>query len=307
MLDDRQGGRGRNRVRRAFRPGLDGRADQALESRLLLSSATVTAETIPLNNTKNIQSRVAFGGKVTVIRDTDLELFDVDVIGAGRIRAQPMSGGRVRLILEGSDSLTQIAVNQESRRFRKGTAHEFPPRAGIGDHLLHIGEIKITSGKINAILAYQTADLSGPVVLAGTTPVDRIAFQALKPGASIVTGGDLNTFDVFNDLTLGGGPGITVGRDLNWMLIGGNLNVGPGSTFLVTRDVGLVPQLPKGSDPGGQGALIQGNMSVDPTGSFIVGSTVEALFLVDGTLSGANRVQIGFGGGNVLIRGGIVS
>jgi hypothetical protein len=55
-----------------------------------------------------------------------------------------MSGGRVRLILKGSDASTIIAINPMARKFHKGTAHDFPPRAGLGDNVLHIGEIKIT-------------------------------------------------------------------------------------------------------------------------------------------------------------------
>lgn len=312
MSDNCRGGRNRtwNRGRREFRPGLDGWADQALESRLMLSTASVSVRSlplgpVPLGSTKSIDARVAFGGKVAKIRDTDYELYNVTLIGPGRVRAKPASGGRAQLIVDGSDVNTLVAVNPESRQFRKGTAHIFPPRAALGDNLLHIGAIKVTSGKIGQILAYQTADLSGPITVAGTAPVDRIAFYALKPGSSIVTGGDLNTLNTFNDLAIGGGPGLAIGRDLNWTRVGGNLSIGAGSSFAVGRDIGLTSQPAKGSDPGGVGAHIGGNMSIAPTGSFIVSRSIQNLFLIDGTFTGASRAQVAFGGSNVFARGGI--
>lgn len=312
MSDNRQGGRNRNqkRDRRAFRPGLDGQADQALESRFMLSTASVSVQTlplgpVPLGDTTQIQARVAFGGKVAKIRDTDLELYNVDLLGNGRVRAVPMSGGRVELIVDGSDASTVIGVNPVGRKFHKGTAHIFPPRAALGDNLLHIGEIKVTSGKIGEILANQTADLSGPIVVAGTAPVDRIALFALKPGASIITGGDLNTLDVFNNLSLGGSTGIVVGRDLNWMQVGGNITIGPGSTFTVNRDIGLILQPAKGSDPGGQGARIGGNMSIQPGGSFVVGRSVQSPFVIQGAGTGFSRAQVAFGGSNIIAIGRI--
>jgi hypothetical protein len=141
-------------------------------------------------------------------------------------------------------------------------------------------------------------------VASATTAVDRIAFEAIAPGGSIITGGDLNTLDVFNNLTIGGGPGINIGRDLNWMMVGGNMTVENGSTFQVTRDIGLTAQLPKGSDLGGQGALVQGNLSVDATSSFIVGRSVDAPFIIDGSVTGASRFTFGVSGANeFVIRG----
>ena len=315
MSDNCQGGRNRDRDRkrdrRAFRPGMDGQADQALESRFMLSTASVSIQTlplgpVPLGNTTQIQARVAFGGKIAKIRDTDLELYNVDLLGNGRIRAMPMSGGRVELIVDGSDANTIIAVDPVGRKFHKGTAHIFPPRAALGDNLLHIGAIKVTSGKIGQILAYQTADLSGPITVVGTAPVDRIAFFSYKPGASIVTGGDLNTLDSFNNLSLGGGPGIAIGRDLNWMFVGGNLSIGAGSSFVVNRDIGLATQPAKGTDTGGVGAHIEGNLTIQPTGSFVVGRSIQNLFLIDGAFIGFNHAQVAFGASNVFARAGFL-
>ena len=301
MSQDRQSGR--RSGRRAFRPGLDDRMGGQLEARQLLSTVHALNNHDPvLQLQKNIAYHTAFGGKIAKIRDTDLELYNVVLTGTGSVRAKPMAGGRVMLIVEGSDASTVIAINPVSRQFRKGTAHEFPPGAGTGDHILHVGEIKVTTGIIGQILGYQTADLSGPINLPGNSPVDRIAFYAYKPGAAINTGNDLNTLDSFTDLNLGGGPG---GRDLNWVNIGGNLNIGAGSFFSITRDVGLTIQPAKGSDPGGAGGRVSGNMNVAPGASFTIGRALQSTFLVQGRTTGASQITIPFGASNFVSRGGV--
>lgn len=293
--------------RRAFRPGLDVRADLQLEARFLLSTASIASESSTFHETKNIQARIAFGGKIAKIRDTDLELYDVVVIGPGHVRASPMSGGRVKLVLDGTDASTIVAVNPSARHFRKGNAHHYPPGAKTGDKVLHVGDIQVSSGTIGQILAYQTAELDGKITALSTAAVDRIAFYSLQPGAAIVTGGDLNTLNAFKDLNIGGGPGISVGRDLNWLLVGGDLNVGSGSTFAVGRDIGLSIQAAKGSDPGGQGGLIKGNLNVSVGGAFKVGRAVDASIVVDGNITGANQITFGRPGSGTIIARGTVT
>ncbi len=103
---------------------------------------------------------------------------------------------------------------------------------------------------ISAINGYHTADLSGPLVVSGTQPVDRISFDALHPGASIVTGGDLNTLDVLNGINLNSGPGIVIGRDLNLINVGLDVNLSNGASIRVGRYLGLQPQPPKGTGNG---------------------------------------------------------
>jgi hypothetical protein len=293
--------------RRAFRPGVNLRSDLILESRLLLSMATVSIQGETFHKTKNIQARIAFGGKVAKIRDTDLELWDAVLIGPGHILAKPESNGRVMLILDKTDASTTLAINPSARHFRKGNAHHYPPGATTGDGVLHIGDIMVTSGTIGQILATQTAELDGVITAKSTAPIDRISFYSYQPGAGIITGGDVNTFDAFKDINLAGGPGISIGRDLNWMQVGGNLNVGAGSTFTVGRDIGLEAQSAKGTDPGGQGAHVEGNMTVEPGGTFVVGRSVDSTFLVDGFISGASRFTIPAGSGNFIARGGITA
>lgn len=290
--------------RRAFRPGLDVRSDLQLEPRLLLSTASVSAKSETFHKTKNIQARVAFGGKIAKIRDTDLELYDVVVVGPGHVLAKPMSGGRVMLELDGTTASTVVAVNPSGRHFRKGNAHHYPPGAKTGDGVLHIGDIKVNSGTIGEILGYQTAELDGTITAKSTAAINRIAFYSIQPGGSIITGGDLNALNTFKDLNIGGGPGISIGRDLNWLLVGGNVNVTSGSNFAVGRDIGLALQPPNGTDPGGQGGLIKGDFNVSTDSSFTVARTVDANVVIDGNLTGANQIHFGQpGAGTFIVRG----
>ena len=93
-------------------------------------------------------------------------------------------------------------------------------------HILNIGQITVNSGSIGAIDGFQTANLVGPLVVSGTTTVDRIAFNSIDPGASITVGGTLNTLDVLQGITLNTGTNsnITIGRDLNLLNVGGNID-----------------------------------------------------------------------------------
>lgn len=312
--------RGRRADRRAFRPGQDlgaGRAGRlALEPRLLLSSTRGSARVAAKAEivTGSIGLHTAFGGKILKVRDVDGEKYDVDITGGGIVTGRPMSGGRVKLIVAGSTADSILSINPSAVTRRVGTAHTLPVGLRHIDHLLHIGAIEITSGRIGQILGRQTADLSGPIVVSGTAPVDRITFAALKPGASITTGGDLNTLDTFGDLSIGGGPGITVGRDLNWLDVNGNLNIGAGSTFQINRDLGLTAQVAKGSDPGGQGAHVHGDFTIANGGLFQVGRSLDGTFIVDGNVTGAINSTTGnlsivipnlALGENFFVRGGI--
>src|SRR5581483_8565992 len=116
---------------------------------------------------------------------------------------------------------------------RKGYAHSFSYGMTNTSHLLNIGQIIINSGQIGAIEGYHTADLSGPLVVSVTTAVDRIAFEDLLPGAMIQTGGDLNTLDILNNVTLDRGPGIVIGRDLNLFNVGQNVSLSNGASIKV--------------------------------------------------------------------------
>jgi hypothetical protein len=169
----------------------------------------------------------------------------------GTVRAYAMSGGRVGIIIDGSTNQTEVDISPYPFHQRKGYAHSFAYGSTGQTHVLNVGQITVNSGVISAINAYHTADLSGPLVIAGNQAVDRLSFDALLPGASIQTGSDLNTLDVLNGVTLDRGPGIVVGRDLNLFNVGQDVNLSNGASITVGRFLGLTPQPPKGTATGG--------------------------------------------------------
>src|SRR5262249_45344624 len=201
-------------------------------------------------------------------------------------------------------------INPVPHQIRKNTAHDFPNGVAKHDGLLHVASVTVTTGLVNDILGYKTAELSGPVTVGNINPVDRIAFESLVPGATIRVGGDLNTLDIYDSATLTGpGTGIFVGRDLNlFNVLGGGLTLTDGAQIAVGRDLGLNPQPPKGTGQGANqlnnvlpsstnstntaaafplvGALVGGNVSVDPTSSISFGRTIQNYFWVRGSIIG---------------------
>ena len=201
----------------------------------------------------------------------------------------------VGLIFDGTTTQSELDISPYPLPRRKGYAHSFAYGATRQSHLLNIGQIIVNSGVISAINGYHTADLSGPLTLA-PPPVDRISFDALLPGASIYIGGDLNTLDVLNGITLVKGNTIDIGRDLNLINVGQNLDLSGGGSLIVHRFMGTTPQPPKGTATGsnflalnqalvGTGtttivpsltAYIQGNINLGTAGTFtVVGGIVE--------------------------------
>src|SRR5439155_21431901 len=100
------------------------------------------------------------------------------------------------------------------------------------------------------------------------------------------------------------GGQLRIGRDLNFLNVTGNVVVENGSTFAIDRDLGLIAQAAKGTDPGGQGGVIQGNLEVQPGGSFLIGRSIDAPFLVNGSVTGTSRIVVHAGAGNFQARGG---
>lgn len=281
MTDRGQGGRKTDA--RSFRPTLDG----TLEPRLLLSKGLVSIRA----QSRSIHAQVARGGQVSLIRDTDGELYNVNVVGGGTVRAEAMRGGRVRLIVDNTTSASTLSINSVKRPIVRGSAHTYPTiTTKKTDRLLHVGEIQIKSGLINQVLGYKTTELSGPLTISGTAPVERVAVFSILPGGAVNTGGDLNTLDVYNNATLSGGPGIEIGRDLNLLNVGGSLDIRDGSRLFTVRDIGLVTQAAKGTGSGGAGAVIQGNMNINPEGRLIIGRALQATFLVQGAINGVQRI-----------------
>jgi hypothetical protein len=291
--------------RRAFRPSLDGR----LESRLLLTGRTGSGVdpffmhpgTMTIN-----------GGQAVLVDTQDHQLFRISVSdGAFRsngptIRGHLRRDGSIDLTVYGSTVNTVLEVDpiEHPIRFQRDR-HVFPTGTMVHSGLLNIHSINVVTGNINSILGYQTAELSGPITSMGTTAIDRIALFSIEPGGSIQTGGDVNTLDIFQNATLSNGPGLIVGRDLNWLVVGGDITIDSGAAFATGRDIGLTNQPPKGSDLGGQGGTITGNIVVNPGGAFVVGRSIDALVGVKGSIFGASHIVIPNGGNNLVALGGI--
>ena len=152
-----------------------------------------------------------------------------------------MPNGEVGIIVDGSNDNTELTINPLPHPIRKGYAHSYAYGQSGVTHILNIGQITVNSGSIGAIEGFHSANLVGPLVVNGTTTVDRIAFNAIMPqpagsnfpGPSIFVGGTLNTLDVLQDITLTGTPAsattpdrhIAIGRDLNLLNVGGNIDL----------------------------------------------------------------------------------
>jgi hypothetical protein len=309
----------RDRVRRSrnFRPTLDGASSAlTLESRQLLASGRgrvallnnhnpttprgiplregTTPDNLPKSPRAYVQTGVANGGRAAAMIDTDGEVWIAHLVGGGVVRAKAAPRGQVDLILYGTSVVSDLTIDPSSSSFDEGTAHVIP--RGIGDHdsLLHIRNITVLNGKINSILGYRTADISGHIRVVGRNlpnpRVSRIAFYALRPGASIEVVGDLNTLEIFDAATLSGGPGIQVGRDLNWFNIGSTLTLEKGASITTGRDIGLTAQPAKGSGLAGRGGLITGDLIVGTGSTISTGRFIDAPIIVQGSSFGIDNL-----------------
>jgi hypothetical protein len=213
----------------------------------------------------------------------------------GTVRAYAMSGGRIGLILDGTTNQTELTISPEAKYQRKGYAHSFSYGMAAESGILNIGQITVNSGQLAAVEGFHTADLSGPLVIGGNQPVDRIALDALLPGASIQIGSDLNTLDILKGVNLNSGPGIIIGRDLNLLNVGQDLDLSNGASLKVGRYLGLVPQPPKGTGTGSN--FLSLNQSLVGTGT----STIVP------SLSGYIQGNINIGPGSVFAIGGFTN
>lgn len=209
----------------------------------------------------------------------------------GTVRAYAMAGGKVGLIIDGTTEQMALAVDPLPFAQRKGFAHSFAYGEGGRSHILNIGAINVTSGSIAQILAYHSADLSGPLSVGGSGTVDRIAFDALLPGAAIGVGGTVNTLDVLNNVDLSSGPGISIGRDLNLLNVGQNFNLSNGASLNVGRFLGLTPQPAKGSATGSN--ILTINQAQVGTGTAVNVPSVSAYILGDATLGTGSTIHVG--------------
>ncbi len=230
----------------------------------------------------------------------------------GVVRAYAMPGGRVGIIVDGSTPNTDLTINPIAQPQYKGFAKSFAYGEAGRNHVLNIGQITVTSGQIGAIEGYQTAILSGPLTAMGNTPIDRIALDALVPGASITTGGDLNTLDVLHGITLSGsGSDISIGRDLNLLNVGNGITLSNGANILIHRNLGLLSQPPKGTGTGSNvlslnyanvsnaitsvtipsvGSFVQGNVNISPGSFFGMAGLIYNTMYVEGSVNGYSRL-----------------
>ncbi len=280
---------GRRADRRTFRPTLDGR----LEARLLLSQLGRTP--LAATHVGAVRLFTANGGQTLRLITANADRFDLTLTGPGTIRGFPLSRGRVGLVVDGSTDLTQLDISPLAVAQRRGLAHDFPLGPRRRTVLLNIGSIEVTSGRIGSIAGYHTAKLSGPVTVAGTGRVDRIAFESLEPGAAILVAGELDTLDVLTNANISGGAGISVGRDLNSFSVGQNLTIRDGANITIERDLGLNLQPFKGTGPSGQGIAVQGNVTIAP------GSTIRIARDLVGNLTVLGNADIGASSGTPRI------
>ncbi len=233
----------------------------------------------------------------------------------GTVRVYAMPGGKIGIVVDGSTPNTELTINPLPQEQRKGYAHSYAYGQAGQTHILNIGQITINSGQIGAIEGFHTADLSGPLVANATNTIDRIAFDAILPGASIVTGGTLNTLDVLNGITLNTGTNIQIGRDLNLFNVGGNIDLSGGSQILIGRDLGPTLQPPKGTGTGSNvltlflstlsstttvsatlppevSAYLQGTINIAPGSAFVIGRAVDNAIYVIGDINGSSRIVI---------------
>jgi hypothetical protein len=218
----------------------------------------------------------------------------------GTVRAYAMSGGRVGIILDGTTAASELTISPLPQTQRKGYAHSFSYGMASVTHILNVGQITVNSGVIGAIEGFHTAELSGPLTFnaspqinSGTPAVDRLAFYALLPGASIVTAGDVNTLDILNGVNLTSGPGIVIGRDLNLLNVGQDLDLNGGASLDVGRFLATVAQPPKGTGTGSN--LLAQNQALVGTGTS--SSTQSLATYIQGNLNlgTGSSLKVNFG------------
>ena len=223
------------------------------------------------------------------------------VQAVGTVRAYPMPGNKVGLVVDGTTQNMELVIERLPFPQRKGYAHSFAYGQSGRSQELNIGSLNVTSGKISGILGFQTANLSGPLTVGGGGTVDRIALNNILPGGSIKVGGTLNTLDVFNNVDLSSGPGVDITHDLNLLNVGQNLTLSNGSSLRVGRFLGATPQPPKGTGTGSN--IISLNASQVGSGTATLVPGVSAYVKGDVTISGTSVIGIGTGIANSSIVG----
>jgi hypothetical protein len=177
----------RDRIRnvRALQSGVDsGLSAWQLESRLLLSrvavrpaavarlqntvsARSITGDGLPSSPEPYVQTGVVNGGLAAGMIDTDGEFYVAHLVGGGTVRAKAAPKGQVDLFLYGTNNNSVLTIDPETPTPARNSAHDFPKGSVHQDRLLHIRNITVTNGRMNQILGYKTADISGAIKVVG--------------------------------------------------------------------------------------------------------------------------------------------
>ena len=308
-------GRSHRPGRRTFRPAVDA----ALERRDLMATLSpgavffqrraMLAERLMLGQRGAVDTFTTAGGGAVTLTDTDGERYRAQLTNGGSINAAPLPDGRIGLVVRGTNPQSELDIVALPTPRAPNSAHTFGLSRGLRDGTLDVGLIDIY-GPIAGVFGYNTADLSGTLIIRDTSTVSRIALAELSPGASIVTGGTVDQLEVLRSAHLAGdGTGITIGQDLNVLNVGEFLTISDGANVQVGRDLGLIAQAASGTGRGGRGARVDGGVYIGPGSSFGIGRNLAAQFLVLGDFVGRSRFQAAntSPGASVLVFGNTVA
>lgn len=262
----------------------------------ILQTRAVLAQRLGIGSRGVVSGFTTDSGRAITLTDTDGERYRVRVLNGGTVRAQPMPGGRVGLIVQGTGPNSELEIIRINSfiPFRQ-SAHQFSFRQAFQNQMLDVGLIEVATGEIRGVFGFGTTNLSGPLNIGDGTgqtgTVDRIALKSLSPGASIRVDGTLNTLDVLEGVEMGGATGgIFVGRDLNaFNVLGGPLVLRDNASIRIGRDLGLQAQGPDGTGPGGQGLRVAGDLTINPGSVFFINRNLGAQVGLD---AGTNQIQL---------------
>jgi len=299
--------RNRDRKRRVYQPIVGDRLEpRDLPSGLplgagaaILQERAAVARAARLGSRGVVRAFTTDLGRSVTLTDTDFERYRVTVLNGGTVQAQSLPGGRVALFIRGTGPSSEVEINNIGRRPPDWPlGHTFSPLQPFQDRQLNVGLIEVTSGQINGIFGYGTTTLSGPLIVRGDQPVERIALTRMTPPASINVGGTLNTLDILHGADFAGpGSGLFIGRDLNSLTVNEDFVVRDGAQVSIGRDLGLLAQPAKGTGPAGQGARFNGDLIIGPGSTFFINRNLGAPV---GVNAGTNQVQLTVGEFSVL-------
>jgi hypothetical protein len=272
---------------------------------VFLQRRAMLAQQLRIGQRGSVDRFITAAGSAVTVTDTDGERYRVQLTGEGAVTSTSLPDGRIGLVVRGTNTLSQLDVVPLSRVRVANGAHTFGPYKGFGDGTLDLGLVDVY-GPINGIFGFNTATLSGPLLVRDTGTVDRIALAGLGPGASINVGGTLNQLEILRSAHLAGaGTGITVGQDLNALNVGGFLTLSDGASFQIGRDLGLLPQAASGTGRGGQGARIDGGVFIGEGSAWGIGRRLAGSLLDLGDFVGTSRFQVadGIPAGSFLVLG----